>query len=66
MDTVMILLDLADETWTLSERMPRWCAEWELRRIGELGMRWHDKRVIGALIVTCSPEPSLSTSVLPH
>jgi hypothetical protein len=61
MDTVMILLDFG-ETWTLTECMPRWCAEWELRRIGELGTPYQGKRVTGALIVPCHPESSPSTS----
>lgn len=51
MDNVVILLDFADATWTLTPVMPRWVAEWELRRIGEYGMPWEGRQVIKALII---------------
>lgn len=52
MDNVVILLDFADDTWILTPAMPRWVAEWELRRIGEYGMPWEGKRVVQALIIS--------------
>ena len=51
MDLVVILLDFADDTWTLTPPMPRWCAEWELRRIGEYGLPYDGKRVTQALLI---------------
>lgn len=50
-DLVVLLLDFEGDTWEVSDSMPRWVAEWELRRIGEYGMRWKGRRVTGALIV---------------
>jgi hypothetical protein len=61
MDTVTILLDFG-ETWTVTPPMPRWCAEWELRRIGEYGMPYDGKRVTGALIVPCLDPTPVSSS----
>jgi hypothetical protein len=51
MDLVVILFDFDDQTWMVTPPMPRWCAEWELRRIGEYGLPYEGKRVIGALLV---------------
>ena len=65
MDTVALLLDFG-ETWTLSDPMPRFVAEYACSDFAH-GIPWIDGRhPTAALIVPCSPEPLAPTSDLLH
>ena len=62
---VVLLLDFG-ETWTLSDPMPRYVAEYACFDFSQ-GVPWIDGRhPTGALILPCSLEPSAPTSALPH
>ena len=61
MDPVILLLDFPDETWSLSDPMPRYVAEYVCADFAH-GVPWTDGRhPTGALILPCSPASSAST-----
>lgn len=61
MDPVILLLDFG-ETWSLSDPMPRYVAEYVCADFAH-GVPWLDGRhPTGALIVPCSQDWSVSTS----
>ena len=65
MDPVILLLDFG-ETWSLSDPMPRYVAEYVCADFAH-GVPWTDGRhPTGALIVKCSPEYWPSTSASSH
>lgn len=55
-DTVTILLDFEDDTWTWAPVTSRWVAEWELWKVGLTG-RWEGRRVLRAQIVPVQELP---------
>jgi len=51
MDQVVILLDLEDGTWDMTQPMPRWVADIVCFVFGHYAEPWNGKRVTGALLI---------------